>query len=130
MYEGRERRRFVRLRAELDVRYKFLSSAFSLGDPAKGVYDGKTVDIGVGGIMLIGKVPVASWLQGLLAHTIVLGVNLLIPRQPLVKSLTRVAWLEATGNEDEYALGLEFREIADESRNTISRYIISRQLPD
>jgi c-di-GMP-binding flagellar brake protein YcgR len=124
-----ERREFVRMRANLAVRYKFLSNSGEEIDSE--THEGITRNLSGGGLLLEGKVPNAQWIPDLLMQRIVVGVNLLLPdgNEP-VKALTRVAWVEAFDETaSKCAMGLMFREITREHQDMIFRYVIKCQMP-
>lgn len=127
---GKERREHIRVPASLDVRYKFLSHSASLGPEGDAIHEGRTINISVGGLLMLGKIPEKTWIEGLLARSIVVGANVYLPKLDMpVKVLCRVAWLEA-GTQGKYAIGLEFREIATDSLDAVKRFIISKSLPE
>jgi c-di-GMP-binding flagellar brake protein YcgR len=124
-----ERREFVRVRADLPVRYKFLSqdNAFVSDE----VFEGTTSNISGAGILLVGQMPNSDWITGLLMERIVVGINLFLPgdSDPL-KALTRTAWIEAL---DEHAqrcsMGLRFKEITKEHLDRLFKFVIRAQMP-
>ena len=125
-----ERREFVRVRTQIPVRYKFLSKTRQ--DTAMDeVYEGTTTNLGGGGLLLLGRVPVLDWISELLMQKIVIGVNLLLPQddQP-IKALTRVAWVETF---DEVTmkcnLGLKFKEVTQADKDRIFKFVIKVQMP-
>ena len=124
-----ERRQFVRVRAKMSVRYKFLSRA---GEDMTGeVHEGATQNIGGGGILLIGRIPKLEWIPDLLMQKIVIGVNLVLPdSEDPVKALTRVAWVESLEEgSDKCSFGLMFKEITREHQDRIFKYVIKAQMP-
>jgi len=124
-----ERREFIRVRAELAVKYKFLSH--DSGFEADEIYTGTTNNLSGGGLLLVGSVPNSDWITGLLMERIVVGINIFVPgdSEP-AKALTRVAWIEAM---DERArtcsLGLRFKEITKEHLDRVFKYVIKAQMP-
>jgi c-di-GMP-binding flagellar brake protein YcgR len=126
-----ERRHFIRVRAALEVRYKFLSHTADLGDIGAKIYRGNTANISAGGLLLEGEIPNPKWIQHLLSGIIVIGLNIIVPYKDMpLKVLSRVKWVEASKKPGIHALGLEFREITSEVRDAIVRYVIMAQLPD
>jgi c-di-GMP-binding flagellar brake protein YcgR len=124
-----ERREFVRVRAELPVKYKFLSQ-----DPnfnSDEVFNGTTSNIAGGGLLLTGPMPNADWITGLLMERIVVGVNLFLPgTEEPVKALTRTAWIEALDDRaGRCALGLRFKEITKEHLDRLFKFVIRVQMP-
>jgi c-di-GMP-binding flagellar brake protein YcgR len=124
-----ERRDFIRVRAELPVKYRFLSSEPGL--VTDEVFVGSTSNISGGGLLLVGEIPNADWISALLMERIAVGVSLELPGDPdPVEALTRAGWVEAL---DERArrcsLGLRFKEITREDLDRIFRYVIGAQMP-
>jgi len=124
-----ERREFVRVRAELPVRYKFLSQ-----DPAfvsDEILEGTTSNISGAGILLVGQMPNTDWITGLLMERIVIGVNVFLPgdAEP-VKALTRTAWIEALDERvQRCSMGLRFKEITKEHLDRLFKFVIRAQMP-
>ncbi len=127
-YES-ERREFVRVRASLSVRYKFLRQSGE--DIDEKVYEGVTQNLSGGGLLLTGKIPDLGWIPDLLMQKIVIGVNIIFPDSPEpIKALTRVAWAEAfEEGSGKCAFGLMFREITKEAQDKIFRFIIKSKMP-
>ena len=125
-----ERREFIRVRAELPVKYKFLSSdpKFSSGDE---VFDGTTSNLSGGGLLLVGTIPNTDWITGLLMDRIVIGLNVLLPGDPEpVKALTRTAWIEALDERaHRCSLGLKFKEVTKQHLDKIFQFVIKAQMP-
>ncbi|MCE9582300.1 MAG: PilZ domain-containing protein [Planctomycetes bacterium] len=125
-----ERREFVRVRVQIPVRYKFLSKVRT-GAAMEEVYEGATTNVGGGGLLLLGRIPVIDWIPELLMQKIVIGVNLLLPHDEApIKALTRVAWVESF---DEVTmkcnLGLKFKEITQADKDRIFKFVIKVQMP-
>ena len=124
-----ERREFVRVRAQISVRYKFLSH-----DPSfecEEVFEGVTSNISGGGLLLVATVPNLDWITGLLMERIVVGVNIVLPDNPApVKALTRTAWVESLEEKTRRcSIGLRFKEITKESQDRIFQFVIRSQMP-
>jgi c-di-GMP-binding flagellar brake protein YcgR len=124
-----ERREFVRVRAELPVRYKFLSQdqAFVSDE----VLEGATSNISGAGILLVGQMPNSDWITGLLMERIVIGVNVFLPgdAEP-IKALTRTAWIEALDERAQRcSMGLRFREITKDHLDRLFKFVIRAQMP-
>lgn len=126
----RERREFVRVRAEVPVRYKFLSD-LAKGPAMDAVYDGHTDNLSGTGLLLLGKVPVLDWIPEILMQKIVIGLNLHIPDASLpLKILGRVAWIETIEEKTQRCyMGVHFREITTQDKDLIYRFIIRMQMP-
>ena len=128
-YYERERREFVRVRAEVPVRYRFLSH-----DPAfeaTGYTEGTTRDVSGGGVLMDAQVPDPDWIPGLLTERIFLGIELDLPGEDEpVRALTRAAWVQAEvqGDSDCCLMGLRFKEITREDLDRVFKYVIIRQL--
>ena len=124
-----ERREFIRVRAELVVKYKFLShGAQSVPDE---VFEGTTSNLSGGGLLLVGTIPNTDWITGLLMDRIVVGVNLFLPgdAEP-VKALTRTAWIEALDERAQRcSMGLRFKEITKEHLDRLFKFVIKAQMP-
>jgi c-di-GMP-binding flagellar brake protein YcgR len=123
-----ERRDFIRVRAELVVKYKFLSHEEGL--VTDEVLDGTTSNLSGGGLLLIGAIPNTDWITGMLMERIVIGVNLMLPGDPEpVKALTRVAWVEALdGRAQRCSMGLRFKEITKEHLDKVFKFVIRAQM--
>ena len=126
----RERREFVRVRAEVSVRYKFLSET-GAGPEFDAVYEGRTCNLSGTGLLLLGAVPVLSWVPDLLMQKIVVGLNLMLPASSLpLKILGRVAWIETIDEKSKRCnMGVYFREITTQDKDAIFQYIIKSQMP-
>lgn len=125
-----ERRQFVRVKAEITVRYKFLSKTRTDRE-LEPVYDGRSTNIGGGGLLLQGQIPKLDWIPDLLLQRMAIGCNLIVPTADMpIKVLTRVAWIEALDEDTQtFALGLRFREITTADQDVIFRFIIRSQMP-
>ncbi|NUN49932.1 MAG: PilZ domain-containing protein [Candidatus Brocadiae bacterium] len=125
-----ERREFVRVRVQIPVRYKFLSK-LRTGPELEEVFEGTTTNVGGGGLLLLGRIPVLDWIPDLLMSRIVLGVNLLLPQEESpIKALTRVAWVETFDEATmKCNLGLRFKEITQSDKDRIFKFVIRVQMP-
>ncbi|HOX06709.1 MAG TPA: PilZ domain-containing protein [Planctomycetota bacterium] len=124
-----ERREFVRVRADLPVKYKFLSQDQTL--VTDEVFDGTTSNISGAGILLVGQMPNSDWITGLLMERIVVGINLFLPGEAEpVKALTRTAWIEAIDERSQRcSMGLRFREITKDHLDRLFKFVIRAQMP-
>ncbi len=124
-----ERREFVRVRADLHVKYKFLSQDASF--VSDEVFEGTTSNISGAGILLVGQMPNSDWITGLLMERIVVGINLFLPGDPEpVKALTRTAWIEALDERAQRcSMGLRFKEITKEHLDKLFKFVIRAQMP-
>jgi c-di-GMP-binding flagellar brake protein YcgR len=125
-----DRREYIRIRSELNVRYKFLSMGATDPNMDK-IYDGRVTNISGNGIMISGPIPDAHWIPELLMQRIVIGINFMLPNEEEpVKTLTRAAWIETADEKASlYRLGLKFKEITTKDTDKIFRFIIKEQLP-
>lgn len=125
-----ERREYIRIKNELAVRYKFISSTVS--DPRLDeIYTGTVTNISGGGIMVSGVIPDEFWIPELLMQRIVIGLNFFLPQESEpVKTLTRVAWVKTIDENTHLCLlGLKFKEITSKDSDKIFKFIIRNQLP-
>ena len=128
-YYERERREFVRVKAEVPVRYRFLSHDPSF--EATGYAEGVTRDVSGGGVLMDILVPDLDWIPGLLTERIFLGVELSLPGEDEpVRALTRAAWVQSDIQKAEQTctVGLRFKEITRDDLDRVFRYVITRQL--
>ncbi len=127
-YYERERREFVRVKAEVKVRYRFLSHdpAFPSTDP----FDGETTNLSGGGLLLNAKVPQPEWIPGLLTERIFLGVEIDLPGQhDPVRALTRAAWVETIDAKAGICqMGLRFKEITRGDLDRIFKFVIGKEM--
>ncbi|MFH0888210.1 MAG: PilZ domain-containing protein [Planctomycetota bacterium] len=125
-----ERRGYIRIKNELTVRYKFISSTIS-DSRLNEIYTGTTTNISGGGIMISGVIPNSFWIPELLMQRIVIGLNFLLPQESEpIKTLTRVAWVETIDENTHLCLlGLKFKEITSQDTDKIFKFIIHNQLP-
>lgn len=125
-----DRREYVRIQADIPVRYKFLAKHITT-PVIENIYQGVTNNISGGGILLAGTVPDMSWVSELLMQRIVIGINFALPMDTeVIKALTRVSWIEAMDEKSQQCLmGLKFKEITTPDRDKIFKYIIRSQLP-
>jgi c-di-GMP-binding flagellar brake protein YcgR len=124
-----ERREFVRVRADLPVKYKFLSQDATL--VTDEIFQGTTSNISGAGILLVGQMPNSDWITGLLMERIVIGVNLFLPgdAEP-IKALTRTAWIEALDERSRScSVGLRFKEITKDHLDKLFKFVIRAQMP-
>jgi len=123
-----EQRKFVRIDSSLPVKYRFVSLSPDFDDDR--VYEGRTDNIGGGGLLLTGQVPAVDWITELLMEKIRLAVTVELPGGK-VKAIARVAWLEAIDQNTEVCqLGLTFKEITGENRDRILDLVIKAHAPD
>ncbi len=124
-----EQRRFVRVASSLPVKYKFVSSSADFAE--NRVYEGRTDNIGGGGMLLTGQVPSVDWITELLMEKVLIALTLDLPGGAPVKVIARVAWLEAIDQNTEVCqLGLTFKEITQENRDRILDLVIKAHAPD
>ena len=125
---GAERRRYVRVDAEVPVRYKFFSQEddLALGEE----FEGKTKNVSAGGILLTVRIPNMDWITSLLRQKMYLGIKLELPDREPVRTLARVAWVGSMDEETQTcALGLSFKEITKADQDKLFEYIIASRMP-
>ena len=114
----------------LAVRYKFLTQLEVEGNLDQ-IHEGSSQNIGTGGLLLKARLPEHTWLSRLLTHTMLVGVNILLPNQErALKALCRVSWASSLDEANHIMLGLAFQEISEEDRNEITKYVIRAQMPN
>jgi len=125
-----DRREYIRIRSELNVRYKFLAAIIPDQNLDK-IYEGKVTNISGSGIMILGPIPDSRWIPELLMQRMVIGINFMLPNEEEpIKTLTRAAWIETIDeNAHICSLGLKFKEITTKDTDKIFRFIIRNQLP-
>jgi c-di-GMP-binding flagellar brake protein YcgR len=128
--QGEERREFIRTKAELTVKYKFIAP-YRQDIELLEIYDGKTRNISSTGLLLEGRIPNFDWLSEMLMFKMVIGVNIFLPGDPTpLKVLCRSVWLEAIDEKTLICrMGLMFKEITKEHQDRITRYVIHCQMP-
>lgn len=126
----KEKREFVRVNCEVAVRYKFICRQ-RVDTEMISIYEGKTNNLGGGGLLLQGKVPKIDWVADLLLHKIIIGVNMWLPdSQEPVRALTRVAWIETIDEKTlQCSMGLMFREITTMDKDKVFRFVLKAQIP-
>ena len=96
----------------------------------KKVYEGRTNNIGGGGLLLTGQVPNVDWITELLMEKVLLAVTVDLGDGEPVKAIAKVAWLEAIDQNTEVCqLGLTFKEITGENRDRILDVVIKSHAP-
>lgn len=127
---GQERRQFTRLRVEVPLRYKFLST-YMKDSRLDQIYEGITKNISGGGLLLYGTIHDLDWIPDLLTRKMLMGVILSLPDQEEPsKALARVAWIETVDEKTHRCnIGLEFKEITAEDKDKIFLFVIRSQLP-
>ncbi len=124
-----EKREFVRVESSLEVKYKFISTAPEFEE--EKTYQGRTDNIGGGGLLLTGQVPGVDWITELLMEKVLLAVTIELPGAEAIRAIARVAWLEAIDQNTEVCqLGLTFNEITSDNRDRILDYVIKSHAPD
>ncbi len=119
-----DRRDFTRIRTSVQVRYKFLSSA--VRDPEfETVFEGSTINLSLGGLLLVGGIAKIEWVKDLLLGHIQIGVNLALPTSATpVKALTRLSWIEARDPDAmAFRMGLRIVDLPAESRSHLSEFL-------
>jgi hypothetical protein len=119
-----DRRDFPRLKQSVPVRYKFMSS--SVKDEAmEQVCDGMTNALSMGGLLLVGRIPVMDWTKDLLLGKITIGINLYLPGTTTpVKFPTRCLWIEAAEQGSiNMKIGLRILDMGPEQRRMVSEFL-------
>ncbi len=118
----------MRVKAEIIVRYKFLSKERQ--DPGMDlVHETTSKDISKQGMIMPVRVPNPAWTTDLLQRKMFLGLNLLLPagENPL-KALGEIAFLEAFDDDGQNTVaGVRFKEIRSDDRDEIFRFLIRAQ---
>ena len=125
-----ERRDFVRVAADISVRYRFRSPRSSAAVTDK-ILTGATTNLSGGGLLLRGPLPEIAIVTELLTGKAMLDVELLLPGDAReIRAKARCAWVETVDEETMRChLGLGFTEIAAEDKERIFRYVIRVQMP-
>ena len=127
-YES-EKREFVRVGVAVPVTYRLISQSPDV-TVSDEYLEGETLNIGAGGVLLVGPMPNAEVVTELLMQRVVVGVRIFLPgEEKPVEALARVAWLEAIDQETKRcSLGLAFKEITSDAQDTIFRFIIGSRM--
>lgn len=115
----KERRRFVRLNAAVDIQYSFLEA-----EPSERL-NAKSKDISAGGICFISGEGIEK------DKILVLSINLSDDPSPIMAK-GRVAWVnpfEIGGEGKHYDIGIEFIEIESRDREKINKFVFSYKKP-
>jgi c-di-GMP-binding flagellar brake protein YcgR len=124
-----QRRKHLRIDIELKVKYRFVGE-----DPknvTNKVYEGQTVNIGGGGMMVSGQIPGPEYITRLLMEEVMLVMSLELPDQKEhVKFIARTSWIEHLDEEKgTCSLGIRFVEITKTDSDRIVSCIIKSQAP-
>ncbi len=127
-YES-EKREFVRVGVAVPVQYRLIAQVPDVKVPAD-LLEGETLNIGAGGLLLLGPIPDPAVVADLLLQKVVIGVRIFLPGEDKpVEALGRVAWLESIDQDKKRcSLGLSFKEITSESQDILFRFIISSRM--
>lgn len=125
-----ERRDFVRVAADIPVRYRFRSQKSPVGVTDK-ILTGATANLSGGGLLLRGPLPEIAIVTELVTGKATLEVELALPGDPdPIRGKARCAWVETVDEATMRChLGLRFTEIAAEDKERIFRYVIRVQMP-
>jgi len=119
-----ERREYARIRRAMEVRFKYISG--TVKDPEIDlVYEGSTLNVSMGGLLLVGPIPRMEWLKDLLLGHIQVGVNLTVPLNVApVKALTRLSWIEAREPQAlTFRMGLRILDMPADHRRILSDFL-------
>ena len=119
---------FVKINADIPVRYKFLSKTVQLAD--QEVHAGHTNNISGSGLELVAKIPDGETIHHLLAGGVFVGLNITLPSDnDPIKTLSQLIYLEpAPEVPGKCAIGLKFMDMAKEDSDRIMRYTIRAQI--
>ncbi len=125
-----EKRNYLRIQAELPVRYRFLRPGPS-GPAPLDTCEGRSLNLSGGGLLLLGPIPDVHWVVDLLMEKIIVFVEVdLGGGDGPVRALARVSWLEGLDERTKTCrMGLKFKEITRDAQDRILNYIIESQLP-
>ncbi|KAF0244700.1 MAG: hypothetical protein FD180_2292 [Planctomycetota bacterium] len=126
-----ERRDFVRVAADIAVRYRFRSVSRKDSDATDKVMTGATTNLSGGGLLLRGPIPEIGIVTQLVTGKATLEVELTLPNDPRpIPAKARCTWVETVEEETlRCHLGLRFTEITPEDKERIFRYVIRVQMP-
>jgi len=109
-----EKRKFVRLNVNVEVRWRKLQEDASM-------IVGKNSDISANGICLL--------VEERFEPQDKLQLELELPNQKIVKSVGNVVWVNQfgiVGSQDQrYSMGIEFIEISDEDKQELEKFVFS-----
>lgn len=129
-FDGKERRAYVRLKRSLPVRFKIN------GGQTGKIYLARTRNISRGGLC----VEIANEIDELLeklslpGHKIGIDVDTLIPDQATTVSAksawisSRLEWTGKTDKNQNLLIGLEFEDLAEETRRRIHDFIVKEMV--
>ena len=127
LFNGKERRAYVRLEGSLAVRFKIFTKQMSK------TYTATTKNISQGGLCLEIQQDTEELLENLSAtdHKIGIDLDALIPR-PNTAASAKPAWINSrvdwtrkpTPKNPAMMMGLEFEGVTDEARKRIHDYIV------
>jgi c-di-GMP-binding flagellar brake protein YcgR len=126
-----ERRDFVRVAADIAVRYRFRSVLRKDVNSTDKVLSGATTNLSGGGLLLRGPIPEIGIVTQLVTGKATLDVEITLPSDPTpILAKARCAWVETVDEETMRChLGLRFTDITAEDKERIFRYVIRVQMP-
>lgn len=120
-----EKRQFVRVPVNVPVDYRFVRQD-SDTPISVAMLNGHTINIGAGGLLLVGQIPDRDLIADLLMRKVVVALSIRLPRQQPIQALGRVAWVEAIDQTQmTCSIGLTFKEITAQSQDDLFRFIIN-----
>ena len=121
-----EKRQFVRVPANIKVGYRFISQGGAAPVPDTA-FTGHTVNLGAGGLLLVGHVPDNDLIADLLMRRVSVVLDIHLPKAGhSIRALARVAWLEAIDpTNNTCPMGLTFKEITASDQDELFRFIIN-----
>ncbi len=120
----------MRVKIDVTIRYKFLSKTRN-DQELEAIFEGRSANLGGGGLLLQGQIPRLEWIPDLLLQRMAVGCNILLPTaEGPIKLLARVAWIESLDEDSQtFSIGLRFREVTTADQDAIFRFIIHSQMP-
>ncbi|NOY54081.1 MAG: PilZ domain-containing protein [Deltaproteobacteria bacterium] len=126
--QWREQRKYDRARIQKLVRYRVIDGTDP--DHISSTKRSCVINVGGGGVLLKANALVVDGLHisyddnSNVQNWIALEIELL-PGRPSVKALGQVVWYQRATNDEEYRydIGIEFRKIRDEDRQTIIDFV-------
>ncbi|HDN85642.1 MAG: hypothetical protein DRP68_01365 [Candidatus Omnitrophota bacterium] len=127
-YEGKEKREGVRWYENIASQFIFFSDVRMPGFPKR--VDGKINNLSALGIGAEVVFPSGISKEALFSGMIKMGVKFNLPNsEEVLKAICRVIWMNKRGGEEErYAVGLEFIDISLSHREKIVEYVINSYL--
>ena len=124
-FPGSEKRQFVRVPVDIEVKYRFIGPSGVAPTP-DATYSGKTGNVGAGGLLLVAQLPEAELIADLLMGKVAVALELFLPEHDSISALSRVAWLETVDEQNNTcSIGLTFKEITASAQDALFRFVIN-----